>query len=426
MEIIDIPSYLTKNDILEWINRFAQSVSDFFGNQSPSRFIDELYRTYGGYTLVFSDSTPIFEEGEPVSLDEAKARLMEQLAKHLDRAENEDGAKDLNHRIEKAQTTEELAKYASEIAKTCATGNSGDEIERNYCEIYDWIKSLLGKTLALGQSNRFYVLGEFDHVLKRIYLFEKAINPNGTNAANLLFQEVFAHEMFHAYHYFACEYASNNSNFQELCEREDYTSKVVKESLAAFFEMYYCSRYTIPTDIDSDWQKNPVYVYPYSGAKYLSLSGNRASKLFLDVFDASLLDTDKALRSLLEANMDVFYRVKNIKEMIVRTVTNKALVNAAPSAPILTLTDKEMKKLLKGMGEGWFILKYAEEYRGKQSPISLDYGKASSYASKMSHYLNCVSHHDELIKYLKRKKLAANVRADTVSSSELQDILNKL
>ena len=418
MKIVNIPSYLKQADVHQWMDRLEQSLGAIFGSHLLSNFIDELRRAYGGYTLEFSYDEPHFEEGEPISIDGAKADLLNMLSTRPDSAEDDEFIKDLIQRIEDAETVGQLRECASEIAERCASSRD------DYPRIMEAIEDLLGRTVAVGQRNRLYILGCYFHSEKKIVLYVHAINPSGIAAPLPLFEEVFAHEAFHAYHYYACEYASRGLLFQELPNRKDYTAKVVTESLAAFFEFYYCGRNGISTDIDMDWRKNPVDVYPYSGAKYILSLGSGALAFFANVFHDSLRDVDRALRLLLEADMYAFYDVKNIKERIIKTVTKQVPVTA-PSAPVTTLTNRKIEQLFKGMGKGWFILKYAEDH-GLPSPIPLDYGDANSYASKMSHYVNSVSYHGELIRYLKRKKLAANVRADTVDYRGLQAVLNKL
>ena len=425
MNIVNIPSYLKPAHVDQWIYRLEQSLDSFFGMNYDSSFLAKLRQ----YTLEFSDEL-IWEDGKPISLDDAKTALKDLLAKHSGRAEDDENIKDLIRHIEEAETAEELKEYASWIAEYCASGDTREEGSESYDEIKESILNLLSRVIAVGQRNRLYILGRYYHSNRKIVLYVQAINPSDIAAPLPLFEEVFAHEAFHAYHYYACDIASKNAFLQELLCRYDYTSKVVKESLAAFFEFYYCDRNGIPTDIDNDWQTNPVYIYPYSGAKYLSLSGNGASASPLDVFEASLRDVDKALRLLLEADMDAFYDVKNVKERIVKTVTKQVLVAAAPPTLTATITDQEMEEVLDNMGKGWFILKYVEEYRGMPSRIPLDYGEPTSFPTRMWNYLKCRPFHDEIIQYLKRGRLDRRVRAgvgaDIVGYRELQDILDRL
>ena len=103
---------------------------------------------------------------------------------------------------------------------------------------------------------------EFENeIVLYVLSIEEYARKNKLSAPEV-FEEVFIHELFHAYHY--------NDKDEELLERNDYTSKVVKESLASFFECFYCyvnkiSNYKLVTD---SWKANNVYRYPYSGAKH--------------------------------------------------------------------------------------------------------------------------------------------------------------
>ncbi|MCR5491628.1 MAG: hypothetical protein K6F32_05825 [Bacilli bacterium] len=230
MNIINMPPYLTQADVNQWVYRLEQSLDTFFGMNYDSTFLAELRR----YTLEFSDEL-IWEDGKPISLDDTKAKLKDRLAERFDHAEDDEHTKDLIMRIEEAKTAAELKEYASWIAECCASGDTREERSESYDEIKESILNLLGKTIAVGQRNRLYILGRYYHSDKKIVLYVRAINPSGIAAPLPLFEEVFAHEAFHAYHYYACEIVSKNVLLQELRYRDDYTSKVVKESLAAFF-----------------------------------------------------------------------------------------------------------------------------------------------------------------------------------------------
>ena len=424
MKIVNIPSDLTQQDVDRWIGKIEQSLNAIFGSRFLSNFIDELRYAYDGYTLEFSNDEPPLEEDEPITLSEAKADLLNILATRPDNAEGDEFIKDLIQRIEEAETAGQLHECASAIAESCASSR-GD-----YPRIMEAIEDLLGRTIAVGQSNRLFTLGCYFHDKKKIVLYVKAISPNGTAAGLPLFEEVFAHETFHAYHYYACEHASQDPFFQELPCRKDYTSRVVKESLAAFFEFYYCGRNGIATDIDMDWRRNEVTSYPYSGARYLSLPGSGVSASPLDVFEASLRDADKALRLLLEADMDAFYDVKNVERLRIKAVTKRVPVTAAPPALGATITVQAIEAALQTMGRGWFILKYAEDYRGMRSPIPLDYGDPNSFVTRMRTYWDKKPFHGEIIRYLKRGRLDSRVRAGAgagiVCYKELQDILDRL
>ena len=157
------------------------------------------------------------------------------------------------------------------------------------------------------------ILGEYINNHKLIILYipniEKAAVDHG-NISSREFEKIFIHELFHAYHY------ADDSD--ELVERYDYTSKVVKESLASAFEWHYCIENKINGDdkLKDSWYKYSVLIYPYSGARNLILEIGRFTgqytldnKKFFKIFDLSLTDMDGALRVLLPYE---FYRIKNL------------------------------------------------------------------------------------------------------------------
>ena len=175
------------------------------------------------------------------------------------------------------------------------------------------------------------VLGEFINNRKLIVLYvpnieEAANNHTPKNIPAREFEKVFIHEFFHSYHYY--------NDPEELVERRDYTSKVVKESLASAFEWFYCEGNTINgnDDLWKSWCNYPVLNYPYSGAKNLITSkGGITLRFFLEtkkfgnVFDLSLNDMDGALRSLVPEK--TFYCIKNqfvcCKSILIRKSTKK-------------------------------------------------------------------------------------------------------
>ena len=162
-------------------------------------------------------------------------------------------------------------------------------------------------------GSKSIILGIFDNSTKTITLYVNAINQHANNLRIPYIQALevtFIHELFHAFHH-------KNNNI-ELVNRWDYTSQVVKESLASYFEYRYCIKYNYlaaAKDLDKSWLQYSVYCYPYSGA--LSFKKNNCN--FKDIFDISLTDMDGSLRQLLHA--ELFYKIKN-KVEIVKTIIN--------------------------------------------------------------------------------------------------------
>lgn len=127
------------------------------------------------------------------------------------------------------------------------------------------------------------------------------------------YEHIFAHELFHAIHYYFGK--------TELAKRLDYTSRVVKESLASYFEYTYCDLknfYNTKCALKEDWDEISVVDYPYSGARYFLGDSH-----FNDILKISTKDMDKALRELMTryagpkcsikqlSVIEKFYGVKN-------------------------------------------------------------------------------------------------------------------
>lgn len=200
-----------------------------------------------------------------------------------------------------------------------------DDDPRNPEEIYSYLNELIFEVV---------VLGEYIHTTQEIVLYTKniedAAEKNG-NSVTREFEKVFAHELFHAYHY------ANDK--REMINRQDYTSKVVKESLASAFEWFYCDENKIngADRLKSSWYDNRVFYYPYSGARTLLSATGRFSefyclnrKKFSEIYNKSLEDMDDAMRRLLDSYD--FYEIKNagqIKRKIVKKTVVKSDLRAA-------------------------------------------------------------------------------------------------
>ena len=246
-------------------------------------------------------------------------------------------------------------------------------------------------------------------------------------------EEVFAHELFHAYHYHLCEQSAVRSKSIEIVERKDYTATVVKESLAAYFEATYCKRFGIPTDVKTDWSTSPA-IYPYAGAAQIKTWGEVNNAI-----QNSYTDMDVALRQLVDAA--TFYEIKNpmnIRERI-RIVRVKPTVRAAAPAapvaptkvtaptPIFALSADEIEKYLKSMGTGWFILKCAQD-NGIAIGTSTDYGKPTAMASRNSVYATTLPHHNDIIAHINKQPVGSNVKGGdpTLNHNQIEAILKTL
>ena len=182
---------------------------------------------------------------------------------------------------------------------------------------------------------QFYmpVMGRYTRGTRTITLFTKNIESAAKKHGNTLkqeFERVFIHELFHAYHYID----SYGKDRTELKCRIDYTSKVVKESLASAFEWNYCitNKITGYDSLHAAWRTYSVLSYPYSGASELLVAlptisstahiAHLDNKKFRDVFELSLTDMDEALRMMVPND---FYDIKNLMHYCERKVMSTDL-----------------------------------------------------------------------------------------------------
>ena len=233
-------------------------------------------------------------------------------------------SKEIEDILSKINSKEDCRKLIQELMGVLCSIRHDDD-PRNPEEIYSYLNDLIFEVS---------VLGEYTHEAREILLYTKniedAAEKNG-NSVSREFEKVFAHELFHAYHY------ANDK--REMINRQDYTSKVVKESLASAFEWFYCEENKIngADRLKSSWYDNRVFYYPYSGARNLLSATGRFSECnclnrrkFSDIYNKSLEDMDDAMRRLLDSYD--FYEIKNagqIKRKTVRKAVVKSDLRAA-------------------------------------------------------------------------------------------------
>ena len=284
---VRLPSYLSARNFNEWYTKISTTAKNI-GLSVPVS--DDLM-------ISFSDTekTRIFGS---LSVEEAKNKIREKW-------NISERANDL---LDGLQTPEDFheSQLASPLAEEISAAN------RDRKETYESVRAQLEDIFDMVAFKQL-ILGEYIHP-KIIVLYTKNIEhtqkaPGEKRTLEQIYEEVFAHEMFHAYHY--------QNEPEELVERMDYTSRVVKESLAAAFEWAYCVENKIPNadDLRYDWDRYSVITYPYSGAKHLLQPVPHKAMVcldktaFCDVFHTSLVDMDRALRMLVS---DEFYRIKNL------------------------------------------------------------------------------------------------------------------
>lgn len=117
--------------------------------------------------------------------------------------------------------------------------------------------------------------------------------------------EVFAHEIFHAYHWFAV-----NNVFGCSWKYTQFQQDTVKEALASYIEHKYISNYNIwlSSELDECLSKIKMKHYPYSGYKHICNDG-----FFTMVFEESLDDLGEAYNLLIHEETCIKHRdEKNI------------------------------------------------------------------------------------------------------------------
>lgn len=284
---VSLPSYLSARNFNEWYTKISTTAKNI-GLSVPVS--DDLM-------ISFSDTekTRIFGS---LSVEEAKNKIRE-------RWNISERANDLLDGLQNPEDFHE-SQLASPLAEEISAAN------RDRKETYESVRAQLEDIFDMVAFKQL-ILGEYIHP-QIIVLYTKNIEntqqaPGEKRTLEQIYEEVFAHEMFHAYHY--------QNEPEELVERMDYTSRVVKESLAAAFEWAYCVESKIPKadDLRYYWDRYSVITYPYSGAKHLLQPVPHKAMVcldkttFCDVFHTSLVDMDRALRMLVS---DEFYRIKNL------------------------------------------------------------------------------------------------------------------
>ena len=284
------------------------------------------------------------------------------------------------------------------------------EFERRNLDLYNLAQSISEIIVSRTVQNASpFIAGEYDHSRDSVILYYNVILSGGLGG-NLLqaSERVFAHELFHAYHYRLCDQPGFSKT--EIESRFDYTSTVVKESLAAYFEYWYCDYYGIPAN-NGDWVNDPA-IYPYAGAQFINSFGTVNT-----ILSKSNTDMDAALRHLV-IDPDCFYDIKN-KEMMWRVPAGPATASTIPRQLVDIIEDS-----LHHMGKGWFILKYAED-NGVNVGTDLNAYAPNSLHTMINMYRRTAIIHPFMIDYLKSKPIERGVYAGTprVDSAEIERIL---
>ena len=157
-----------------------------------------------------------------------------------------------------------------------------EEIQDKECkkEIKDAIKKIKQR------KHKGMILGEYIHSLTepKVILYCYNIEKCGYSEYDM-YKRVFAHELFHAVHYYFKHMISGNSF--------DYMAhKITIESLASYFEQDYCiaelANPSMADEIKATWAVYDAETYPYAGAIDFYLEDD-----FLKVFFASVKEHEE-------------------------------------------------------------------------------------------------------------------------------------
>ena len=196
---VRLPSYLSARNFNEWYTKISTTAKNI-GLSVPVS--DDLM-------ISFSDTekTRIFGS---LSVEEAKNKIREKW-------NISERANDL---LDGLQTPEDFheSQLASPLAEEISAAN------RDQKKTYESVRAQLEDIFDMVAFKQL-ILGEYIHP-QIIVLYTKNIEhtqqaPGEKRTLEQIYEEVFAHEMFHAYHY--------QNEPEELVERMDYTSRVVKE-----------------------------------------------------------------------------------------------------------------------------------------------------------------------------------------------------
>ena len=370
-----LPKGISVSDIDDIIGR----VSDFiysFDNQIPHGYWLFDYR----FGVRFSNETPVRIYGHK-TISDIKNELIDLLLERLNSLNEEESQiskksyEDLIDRINKAVTTGDLMELAGQIAEMLVDRHD-DEYEENEKNQYEDLKEIV-RDIIKSYSFELPILGSFNYVPKwkgsfsnsdflEIVLYVNNIYNAKDNYGGLLnaYEAVIAHELFHYFHFCLTEisyydYINNESIYLpwEFSQRNDYLSRVIKESFASYFEYLYCNANNIKNPVAYSWDMHSITIYPYSGAKFIKDEND-----FIDLINYSLEEgMDAALLKIVNS-IKTYYKIISNKNI----VYNKTMSNNSNE------TKNYSKYIFEGneYGKGRLVLAVVKKYVSEHPNIS--------------------------------------------------------
>jgi len=302
----DTINKITKDNVLndliyDIIDHFVSIIKPFCN--LPQSFHDNLMTIFDNIEIEFSDEpkkSPY--KKSKYSTEKLKKILLQKWPRIEDWAN-----------IDRCTSRKELESVFKEIVDNIADayGSTRDEVQNFFDAIFNEIGD--AEYVCLGEYND----GDIDGEKKIIIYLDNIISSNYDLASH--FFDVFAHEAFHAIHYwlFTSNILNDNPTFildAGMTKCNDYTANVVFESLATYFELSFDKIWQnedlkiITDNLRYNLNDDTVINYPYCGALEI-----RDNEHFYNVLKLSLSNMDCALRELLSSSMDDYYAIKNKK-----------------------------------------------------------------------------------------------------------------
>lgn len=129
------------------------------------------------------------------------------------------------------------------------------------------IKRLIDRYGRVG----FYVLGDYNHREKTVTIYMRNVLDSHPYDCDELVISIFAHEIFHAYHFYLMQ-LRNRYEVMRIMRHRSIEDDIVVEGLASYFEHYFDERHKLTNraiEIENSWRRYSPYVYPYSGARWI-------------------------------------------------------------------------------------------------------------------------------------------------------------
>lgn len=239
------PINLSKREIIEFLKDAEDEIVELI-NSTLSRNRNELI-SYIRNVKIKLEPEKVIKSKYAISYEEAIKPIIDYPARYPRRFVD-----DLKRIVDRNNENE------GDFNLKRATENLLDEYDRE-CSLDDEISKIRVWLLGDEVAATFRESGQ-----GTITLYLKTISK--CKDYNDYIFEVFAHEIFHAYHWFAV-----NNAFVCTWKYTSFQENTVKEALASYIEYKYISNYNnrLSSELDKCLSQIKMKHYPYSGYKYI-------------------------------------------------------------------------------------------------------------------------------------------------------------